>query len=385
MSKSKIRVGIVGCGYWGPNLIRNFSSCPLTEVGAVYDVDSARASALCQVYGHMQAANSLDEFLELPLEAVAIATPVSTHYALAARCLDAGLHVLVEKPLAANGREAQALVQRASQRGRVLMVDHTYLYSNAVRRVKQLVEYGELGDLYYIDSVRINLGLFQRDINVIWDLGPHDVSIVDHVLAWEPRSVSAWGCAHVNPETEDMAYVNVDYGDQMLANFHLNWLSPVKVRQMIFAGSRKSLIFNDLNSTEPIKVYDRGIEVGESLDEWRRMLVGYRTGDVWSPHVEPGEPLQTMVTHFAECIRDRRNPLTDGNAGLRVVQVLEAATRSIRAQGGRLVLCNGADAARPRGDRSSEEDPYSLRGTPRQLCSPNAGPARSTEAAARCP
>jgi predicted dehydrogenase len=261
---------------------------------------------------------------------------------LAERCLEAGLHVLVEKPLAAAVSEAEALINLAARQGRVLMVDHTYLFSNAVRYIKELVEHGELGELYYVDSIRINLGLFQRDINVVWDLAPHDLSIVDQVLGLEARSISAWGCAHANHDIEDIAYVNVDYGDRLLANFHVNWLSPVKVRQMIFAGARKSLIFNELNTAEPIKVYDRGIELGQSSEERYRLLVSYRSGDIWSPHIEPQEALQAVVTHFAECIRDEKVPLSDGSLGLRVVRLLEAASRSIRAQGGRVVLSNGS-------------------------------------------
>ena len=344
---SKIRVGIVGYGYWGPNLIRNFSACPHTEVVAVCDSNPDRLEAVGQSYSHVSLAATLDQLLDVHVDAVAIATPVATHFALAKACLEAGVHVLVEKPLAASSRQGESLIQLARQNDRVLMVDHTYLFSNPVRRIKQLVDAGELGDLYYVDSVRINLGLFQRDINVVWDLAPHDLSIVDYVLGYEARSISAWGCAHVNTEVEDIAYVNVDYGDRMLATFHVNWLSPVKVRQMIFAGSRKSLIFNDLNPTEPIKIYDRGIEVGEDSEERHRLLVGYRTGDIWSPHVEPGEALQGMVRHFAECIRGEATPLSDGPSGLRVVRLLEAATRSIRAQGGRVVLSVGQAASLP--------------------------------------
>jgi predicted dehydrogenase len=313
----------------------------MTEVAAIYDASPQRLEAVAQTYGHMKLASSLEEFLATPLQAVAIATPVATHYSLAARCLEAGLHVLVEKPLAATVHEAQALIELAERQRRVLMVDHTYLFSNAVHLIKELVEQGELGELYYVDSIRINLGLFQRDVNVIWDLAPHDFSIADYVLGAEARSISAWGCAHVDPNIEDIAYVNVDYGDRMLANFHVNWLSPVKVRQMIFAGSRKSLIFNEINSTEPIKVYDRGVELGESVEERYRLLVSYRSGDIWSPHVETGEPLQGVVAQFAESIRDDKPPLSDGSAGLRVVRLLEAATRSIRAHGGRIVLANG--------------------------------------------
>jgi predicted dehydrogenase len=340
---SKLPIGIIGYGYWGPNLVRNFSACPHTEVAAVCDASPARLETFRRNHPHLHGIASVDELLELPLRAVAIATPVSTHFALAKRCLEAGLDVLVEKPLTATVAEARQLVELADRLGRVLMVDHTYLFSNAVRRIKDVVDSGDLGELYYVDSVRINLGLFQHDVNVIWDLAPHDLSIVDHVLGGDARSISAWGCAHANPGIEDIAYVNVDYGDQMLANFHVNWLSPMKVRQMIFAGSRKSLVFNELNTTEPIKVYDRGIEVGAQGDEERRrLLVSYRSGDVWSPHVEPGEPLQAMVCHFAECVRDGKKPLSDGRLGLRVVRLLEAATRSIRAQGGRVVLTNGS-------------------------------------------
>jgi predicted dehydrogenase len=339
---SQLKVGIVGAGYWGPNLIRNFSACPLTEVAAVCDSSPARLESIRRTNGHLTLVDSIDHLLELPIQAVAIATPVYTHFQLASRCLAAGLHVLVEKPLASSTHEARALVELAKRHERVLMVDHTYLFNNAVRRIKELVDSGELGELYYIDSIRINLGLFQRDINVVWDLAPHDLSIVDYVLNCNARSISAWGCAHADHDIEDIAYVNVDYNDRMLANFHVNWLSPVKIRQMIFAGSRKSLIFNELDSTEPIKVYDRGIELGEGIEDRRRLMVGYRTGDVWSPHVEAGEALQGVVTHFAECVRDGKTPLSDGELGLRVVSQLEAATRSIRAQGGRIVLSNGA-------------------------------------------
>jgi predicted dehydrogenase len=342
---SRLPIGIVGAGYWGPNLIRNFTNCPLTEVVAVCDANPSRLEPIARASPHLKLVPSLDQLLEIKgLKAVAIATPVSSHFPLAKRCLEAGLDVMVEKPLTATVHEAQALVEIAGRLGRVLMVDHTYLFSNPVKLIKKLVDSGELGDLYYVDSTRINLGLFQHDVNVIWDLAAHDLSIVDHVLDQPARSISAWGCSHANPDIEDIAYVNVDYGDRMLATFHVNWLSPVKVRQMIFAGSKKSIIFNELNTTEPVKVYSRGIDVTEgeapSAEQRRRLLVGYRSGDVWSPHVDAGEALQAAVTHFAECVRDRKTPISDGELGLRVVQSLEAATRSIRAQGGRVILPN---------------------------------------------
>jgi predicted dehydrogenase len=340
-----ISVGIIGCGYWGPNLIRNFMSCHLTEVVAVCDPNLARLESIGTSYPSLKRVGSIDELLGLRLDAVAIATPVSTHYPLAKRCLDEGLHVLVEKPLASSESEAIALNELAAQRRRVLMVDHTYLFSNAVRRIKEIVDSGDLGDLYYVDSVRINLGLFQHDINVVWDLAPHDLSIVDYVLGRVPRSISACGCSHANPNLEDMAYINVDYDDRLLANFHVNWLSPVKIRQMIFGGARKSLIFNELDPNEPIKIYDRGIELGGDPDERRKYMVNYRSGDVWSPHIERAEPLQSAVRHFAECIREGKTPLSDGALGLRVVRLLETATRSLRAQGGRVVLSHGSYGA----------------------------------------
>ena len=218
------------------------------------------------------------------------------------------------------------------------MVDHTFLYSPAVRRVKELIDAGELGDIYYIDSVRINLGLFQSDVNVLWDLAPHDLSIVDYLLGRLPRSVAATGSCHTGGDLEDVAYLNLDFGGNLLASFHVNWLSPVKVRHLMIGGSRKGLVYNDLNHWEPVKVYDRGITVAESPEARRGVLISYRTGDVWSPHVEQTEPLQAVVRHFAECIRTGCRPRSDGEAGLRVVRILDAAQRSIKAQGGRITL-----------------------------------------------
>ena len=337
----RLKVGIIGAGYWGPNLIRNFNACQLTEVAAICDANEQRLASVGRNYPAAKLVPSVDALLQLKLDAVAIATPVFTHFPLAAKCLEAGLHVLVEKPLASTAFEAQGLVDLAERVGRVLMVDHTYLFGNPVRMIRKYVDQGELGELYYVDSVRINLGLFQRDVNVIWDLAPHDLSIIDYVLGAEARSISACGCAHTDSGMEDIAYVNVDFGDQLLANIHVNWLSPVKVRQMIFAGSKKSLIFNELNTQEPIKIYDRGIDVGATAEERQRLLVNYRSGDILSPQVEAGEALQNVVRHFADCILESKTPISDGRLGLRVVKLLESATRSIRAQGGRVVISNG--------------------------------------------
>jgi len=242
--------------------------------------------------------------------------------------------------MAASVHEAEEMVRRAEKCDRVLMVDHTFIYSPPVRKMKELLDSGELGDLYYIDSVRINLGLFQHDVNVVWDLAPHDLSIMDYLVGRLPKSLSAFGACHADNarEIEDVAYLNLDLGSGLLASFHVNWLSPVKIRHFILGGTKKSLVYNDLDPSERIKVYDRGITVSQDAESKRGVLIGYRTGDVWCPHLESAEPLQTMVRHFAECIRDHKRPLTDGQAGLRVVRILEAAQRSIKAQGGRITL-----------------------------------------------
>jgi predicted dehydrogenase len=248
--------------------------------------------------------------------------------------------VLIEKPLAASVHDAEQLVAAARQYERVLMVDHTFVYSGPVQKIKHLIDAGELGDLFFVDSVRINLGLFQHDVNVVWDLAPHDLSILDYLVGRLPRSLSAFGACHAQQmgEIEDVAYLNLDFNDGLLASFHVNWLSPVKVRHFIIGGSRKSVVYDDLEPMEKVKVYDRGITVSGDVEARRGVLVGYRTGDVWSPNIPHSEPLAKMVSHFAECIREGTTPVSDGEAGLRVVRILDAAQRSIKAQGGRITL-----------------------------------------------
>jgi len=336
-----IQVAVVGAGYWGPNLIRNFVSCPDTKLVAVCDKDEKRLKTVLAPYPSVAAVTDFDELMaRKDIDAVAIATPVNTHAPLGTAVLNAGKHLLVEKPLAASSEQAAALVKLAREKGLVLCVDHTFIYSGPVQLMKKLVDSGELGDLYYIDSVRINLGLFQHDVNVVWDLAPHDLSIMDHLVGKMPRSLAAFGTSHTGSETEleDVAYLNLDFGGGLLASFHINWLSPVKIRHFIVGGSKKSIVFNDLESVEKLKVYDRGISVAGDVESRRGALVSYRTGDVWSPHIPQSEPLQVMIRHFAECIRDNKTPLTDGESGLRVVRLLEAGQRSIKAQGGRIAF-----------------------------------------------
>lgn len=332
---------MIGAGYWGPNLIRNFVACPDTNLVAVCDKDPARLAKVLAQYPSVEGITDVTELLKRSdIDAVAIATPVRTHAAFALAALEAGKHVLVEKPFADSVADAERMVASADKRGLTLMVDHTFIYSPPVRKIGALLDAGELGELCYIDSIRINLGMFQHDVNVVWDLAPHDLSIVDFLLKRLPKSLSAVGACHTkgSHDIEDVAYLNLDFGDGLLASFHVNWLSPVKVRHFMLGGRKKSIVYNDLDLSEKVRVYDRGITTSEDPEAKRGVLIGYRTGDVWSPHIDQGEPLQTMVRHFAECIRDKKKSLTDGESGLRVVRILEAAERSIKAQGGRITL-----------------------------------------------
>ena len=347
-----IRVLVVGYGYWGPNLVRNLVHCPTTQPVAVCDRDPAQLDRLRQIFPFVETYTDLDVALGQPLDAVIIATPASTHYPIALRCLEAGKHLLIEKPLTRTSLEARDLIQRAEQAQRVLMVDHTFVYSPAVRHIKQLVQATEFGEIYYVDSVRINLGLVQRDINVIWDLAPHDLSIIDYVLGQWPRRVSAIGKAHVN-EQHDVAVVTLDYGDRLLASVHVNWLSPVKIRQLVIGGSRKSLVYNDLDPTEKIRVYDRRIEMTTSPEDQHRALIDYRLGDMWCPYLGTAEPLQAVIRHFADCIVTGQPPVTDGHAGLRIVELLEATDRSLALGGSPVVP--GAEAGSPNGTAPTQK------------------------------
>lgn len=340
-STARVGVAVVGCGYWGPNLIRNFAACDTTNLVAAYDEDRQRLQEVLASYPAVDAVENLEALLAREdVDAVAVATPVATHGPIGMAALRAGKHVLLEKPMAASVREAEELVQTAKQAGLTLMVDHTFIYSGPVRKIKEIVDSGELGQIYFVDSVRINLGLFQHDVNVVWDLAPHDLSIMDHLVGRLPKSLSAFGTCHADgqSEIEDVAYLNLDFGGGMLASFHVNWLSPVKIRHFVIGGSRKGLVYNDLVPDEKVRVYDRGITVSHDPEAKRGILVGYRTGDVWAPHVDRSEPLRRMVAHFAECVLEGKRPITDGEAGLRVVRILEAAQRSIKAQGGRITL-----------------------------------------------
>ena len=331
-----LRVGITGLGYWGPNLARNVAACPRTELAALCDRDVDRLDRLGAVHPtarrHTDAAGL---FADDEVDAVAIATPVGSHFALARAALEAGKHVLVEKPLTASSDEAAQLRDLAAAQGLALMVDHVFLYSPPVMKLVELHASGELGDLLFIDSVRINLGLLQEDVNVLWDLAPHDLSIIDRLLGRAPVGVVAAGTSHAPSGLASVAYLHLDYGD-MLASVHVNWLSPVKIRHLLVGGSRRSVLYDDLNGSEPLKVYDRGVDVSCDPEGRRAALVSYRSGDVISPNVDRSEPLQNMISHFAQCVETGEEPVSGAEQGLRVVRILEAAELSL-AKGGSYV------------------------------------------------
>jgi predicted dehydrogenase len=333
-----LSLAVVGLGYWGPNLARNIAASPRTHLTWLCDQDSGRLTTIGGAYPAAELSDNLDEVLsDAEVDAVAIATPVSTHHALAKRALLAGKHVLVEKPLAATAEEASELVDIARDRGLVLMVDHVFLYSPAVQKLAQLCRSGEIGELNFIDSVRINLGLIQHDVNVLWDLAPHDLSIIDSLVGRAPRSVVAVGDSHVANGTVDVSYLHLDY-DGVTAAVHLNWLSPVKIRHFMVGGSKKSVLYNDLDRSEPVKVYDSGVNVDADPASKRGLLVSYRAGDVLSPRLESFEPLSAMIEHLADCIEKGVEPLSGGDQGLRIVKILEAADQSLAQAGARVAV-----------------------------------------------
>lgn len=341
-SKITTTIGVIGCGYWGPNLLRNFAENEGAELRWMCDVDERRLASLGRRYPAAQATVDYKTLLaDSQLNAVVIATPVATHFGFAKAALLAGKHVLIEKPFTASVREAEELIELAERQNLTVMVDHTFIYTGAVRKMKETVESGELGELLYFDSVRINLGLFQRDINVVWDLAPHDLSIMDYIIGRQAEAVTAIGSCHIERGIENIAYVMLRFADEFIAHFHFNWLAPVKIRRTLLAGSRKMIVYDDIEPTEKIRIYDKGVTTNRSEDATDReaayrTLVSYRTGDVWVPKLDSTEALNHVCEEFLRAIKERRKPLTDGHAGLRVVRILEAAQKSI-SEGGRPV------------------------------------------------
>jgi predicted dehydrogenase len=327
-----IRIGVIGYGYWGPNIVRNLSGLECCELVAICDLSPAALKRASRAYPGVQVSADPSEVLRSPdIDAIAVVTPVWTHFELAKAALENGKHVFVEKPFTSSSAQAEELIELAARKNLQIMVDHTFLFCGAVRKIRQLIDEGTLGSLYYFDSTRVNLGLFQHDVSVIWDLAPHDLSIMDYLLGAQPEAIVATGGSHLNGYA-DMAFITVYFPNNLVAHVNVNWLSPVKVRTTLIGGRDKMLVWNDLEPDEKIKVYDKGVEInnGQGLYD---LLVSYRSGDVWAPKVDQSEALKVELGYFIDCIESGRAPLNDGAAGLRVVRMLEAAEKSLMERG----------------------------------------------------
>lgn len=346
---SKLRIAVAGCGYWGQNLIRNFMEIKEVDLRLVCDYDLSALARTRNRHPHLETTLEFASVLRDPkIDAVVIATPVSTHYHFARKALEAGKHVLVEKPLATDSASALELVELAQRRNRVLAVDHTSVYTSAVAHMKKLVQTGSIGEILYLDSVRISLGMVQSDSNVLWDLGGHDFAIMDYLLARQPVSIAATGVKHLGCPFENLAYASVRFADQVIAHFHLSWLSPVKVRTMLLGGSKRMLVYDDMEASEKLKVYDKGITMHYDPDHRERLLTGYRNGDMHAPELGTGEALQVMARDFVSAILESRAPLCDGQAGYRVVRLLESAQLSLSQNGRPVELVGSAAALHPK-------------------------------------
>ena len=334
VSSCDINIGIIGYGYWGPNLVRNFAETPGARVAAVSDLDPARLAMVPRRFPTVRTTTDFRALLDDPdIDAIAIATPVHTHFELARAALSADKHVWLEKPMTERCSQARELIALAQQHRRVLLVDHTFIYTGAVAKMHELIRSGELGRIYYYDSIRVNLGLFQRDVSVIADLAVHDFSILDYLLGEPPVAVTSSGTNHFPGTPENLAYVTLFYESGTIAHANVSWLAPVKVRQILVGGSKKMITYDDLEPSEKIKVYDKGVSFVDDPEKIHEMRVGYRTGDMWAPKLAVTEALRVEGEHFVDCIVNHRTPRTDGQLGLRVVELIEAASASMRHKG----------------------------------------------------
>ncbi|MES2211713.1 MAG: Gfo/Idh/MocA family oxidoreductase [Pseudomonadota bacterium] len=340
-----IKVGLVGYGYWGPNLARNFAAQPDCELVAICESQSSRIALAKAHFPGVRAVEDFQVLLDDPkINAILIATPVSSHFSLAKQALQAGKDVLVEKPMTETVAQAEELIALAKLSNRILAVDHTFLFTGAVQKMKEIVSSGQLGEILYMDSVRINLGLFQQDVNVISDLAPHDLSIMNYLIDKDPIAVKAMGVCHAGNALENVAYLHVEFPNDLIAHFHLNWLAPVKIRRTLIGGSKKMIVYDDMEASEKVKIYDSGITIKEGdIDAIHKVNVDYRTGDMIAPKLPHREALSVEAAHFLTCVRERSKPLSDGIAGLRVIQVLEAAKLSIKDGGSRVLLSKGSE------------------------------------------
>ncbi len=341
-----INIGIIGYGYWGPNLVRNFAETPGAAVAAVADLDKAKLELLQRRFPAVKTTTDFRDLIADPsIDAIAVATPVSSHFELGMAALKAGKHLWVEKPMTETSYQAQKLVDEAERRGLVLIVDHTFIYTDAVRKMGDIIKSEELGRVYYYDSIRVNLGLFQRDVSVISDLAVHDFSILDYLLGEHPVAVSASGINHFPGTPENLAYITLFYNSGTIAHANVSWLAPVKVRQILIGGSKKMIVYNDLEPSEKIKVYDKGVSFTDDPQQIQEMRVGYRTGDMWAPRLDVTEALRVEGEHFVDCIEHGKAPETDGRLGVRVVDLIEAATSSMRGRGETVHIKRRGEAA----------------------------------------
>lgn len=332
-------VGVIGCGYWGPNLVRNLSQLPISKVKYCCDLDDKRLKHMKALYPQVIATKRFQDLIEdEEVAGVAIATPVSTHYPIAKACLEGGKHVLVEKPLAGSIAEAEELNLIAEKRGLVLFAGHTFVYNTAVEKMKALVEAGELGEVFYVSSVRVNLGLFQEDINVIWDLAPHDISILNYIFGREPVTVSTFARSYIRPGIEDVAFIVLQYARGVVAHIHVSWLDPCKIRRTTLVGSKKMLVYDDTSALEKIRVYDKGVTIQPHYDTFGEFQLAYRFGDIVVPKINDVEPLKTECVHFIECMKNGSVPKSSGRTGLSVVRVVERACESAKLGGAPLAM-----------------------------------------------
>lgn len=327
-----IRFAVIGYGYWGPNIVRNLQSISGAQIVTICDKADVNLERAKRAYPSVNVTSDCEEVLNSPhIDAVAVITPVWTHYDLAKKALLNGKHVFVEKPFTSNSRQAEELIELAERKGLTIMVDHTFLFTGSVRKIRQLIDENALGKLYYYDSMRVNLGLFQHDVDVLWDLAPHDLSIVDHLIGLRPEGVVATGATHLNGHS-DVAFMTIYYPDNIIAHINVNWLSPVKIRMTLIGGEKKMLVWNDVVADEKIRIYDKGVQATSQQGVYD-LLVSYRSGDMWAPKIENTEALKAELLYFVECIEKSQRPFNDGAAGLRVVNMLEAAGESLKRKG----------------------------------------------------
>ena len=332
-----LRFGVIGYGYWGPNVVRNLDQLDKAEVLGVSDISASARKRVQKAYSHLEVTSDPAQLLSsTEIDAIAVVTPVWTHFELAKAALENGKHVFVEKPFTSTTAQAEELIELAARKNLKIMVDHTFLFTPAVRKIRQLLDDDALGKLYYYDSTRVNLGLFQHDINVIWDLAPHDLSIMDHVIRQHPEAIVATGQSHLNG-FEDMAFITLYFPDKIIAHINVNWLSPVKIRTTLIGGEKKMLVWNDQAADDQIKIYDRGVTV-TSPEGVYNLLVNYRSGDMLAPRIERGEALTNELNYFVDCITNDETPMNDGQAGMRVVKMLEASSQSVRQRGALVYL-----------------------------------------------